>query len=946
MNFAIGIYHSQMKRQLSILTLLLLIGVSAMGQNRTISGTGDWNDTGIWVGGNIADELAENVIMNNGTSVTLTSPLNYTVGNYTANNNNTLTINSGAELNIGSSGNPRNFNSGNNTVVNVFGTLIIWGDLVVNNNLVLVVTGTLIIKGNIDMKNGGALNVSGNMTVDGDFIGGNNTAVDVDGSITVGGNVDVGNGSTLTGDGTFTGGGCSGPTAFCTSGTFVGPPLYSRKSGTWRDATGGVGGTGTWSRISHTGAACGCVPQNNERAIIGNGHTVTLPLSQTTVGAAVAATRAPSGVIVENTGTLQFSVNNITLGIQGNLARVESGGTINASVGVTGSRIQFQSSNTSLINNGALSVADLFFLDANTDNNTVTNNGTLTAAITVNNADANGNVFTNNTGATFNTSTITLNNGDFTLNNSGIINQSGGFASIDAGSSFNNLNGATWNFSGTGPYTNVRLFANNGINNFNYTAAGAQQIITPVAVAGNGYSNISFQNSGVKTALANFNVFGNWTRSGTATFAPATFAVTFSGTIAQTISAVGGETFNNLIINNTFATAPQITLNNPVTVTGTLTMTSGRIDLNGNNFTIGASAASPGTLVHAGASTNGWMYGGSLRRFVPTTAIAIGAVAGFFPIGSSSNFRPFFIGKNNPANSGGALTLTFTEATTTSNVSIGDPGPPTITRRHDSFWSLSTSGITAGTWALRAGGTNFGTIQELPDLRMSTTTSVVGTHAAATGSIADPRVNRTGLTVAELANNFHVASTDAINSPLPITLFYLKADQEGTFIRITWGTSSEEDFSHFILEHSVNGISFTALAEISGAGYNTESINEYSYTHKLPILGANYYRLKAVDLDGTFEYFGPVSKRFTGDETLWIYPNPSAGDKVEYLINFTPNEGDRVMVYNQLGFVVADEPALKNSGIIYFSESLKPGAYILRYSTAQEVHFARFIVVK
>ncbi|HRJ28900.1 MAG TPA: T9SS type A sorting domain-containing protein [Cyclobacteriaceae bacterium] len=987
-----------MKYQLSILALLFVTVMTAFGQNRTITGTGDWNDPGIWTGGNIADELAENVIMNNGTFVTLTSPLNYTVGNYSTGNNNTLTIDAGAELNIGSSGNPRDFNSSNNTVINVYGTLIIWGDLVVNNNLILVVTGTLIIKGNVNMNNGGALNVSGNMVVDGNFTGNNNTEVNVDGSIAVGGSVNVGNNAILTGSGTFTGGSCTqGSGTFCNSGTFNGLPLYSRKSGTWRDVTGGVGGTGTWSTVSHTGSACGCVPQNNQRAIIGNGHTVTLPLSQTTVGAGVANDRAPAGVIVENTGTLQFSANNVTLGIQGNLVRVASGGTINAGVGITGHQIQFQAANaytiegggslsveniivnasnasitnnmtstltvgnritfattrtnSSFVNNGTITASTLLFDD---DNNTFANNGTATFSgnLAANNTDDDGNEIINNTGATLsfvNMDGLATGTGDgafLSILNSGTINQTGTFLDIensaDARNDINNLNGGVWNYSGSGHDTDIRLFANNGTNNFNYTAAGAQQIITPVA--GNGYSNLSLQNSGAKTALGNFSVFGNWTRSGTATFAPATFTVTLSGTGTQSISAVGGETFSNLTVNNTFVTSPQLVLNNPVTVTGTLTMTAGRMNLNGNTFTIGVSAAAPGTLTHGGAGTNGWMYGGSLRRFVANTAIAIGANAGFFPLGSASDFRPFFVSKDNIANSGGSITVTHNNATTTSNVSILDAGPAaTISRRHDSNWSVTTSGITSGTWGLRGGGTGFGTIQELPDLRMSTTTGVVGAHAAATGTIADPRVNRTGLTFGQLTNSFHVASIDAVNSPLPVKLLYLNANQIETSIELNWATSLEEGFSHFIIEFSVNGVDFSELSEVEGAGYNTNTKQEYSFLHANPFVGQNYYRLKAVDLDGSYEYFGPIVLSFNAGKQIQLFPNPVSDGYLNVQLNFNPSEEAKLTILNMHGVEVLQilNVAVQNK---FEWSALPRGLYILRYSSRDFNDTKKFIV--
>lgn len=625
---------------------------------------------------------------------------------------------------------------------------------------------------------------------------------------------------------------------------------------------------------------------------------------------------------------IAFTGDNNTLTNNGDLDVTGVTRSISFNTGATGnsvinggtmdlSNVYFDDDNNSVVNTNALTLSADILAGTNDDGNTITNSGTL-GFVTLNLADAN-----------------------FTINNSGTINQSGSFTNIDAGSNFNNLNGAVWNYSGTGHDPDTRLFANNGTNDFNYTAAGAQQLITPI----DGYSNISLQNSGAKAALASFNVYGNWSRSGTATFTPAGFTVTFRGIGVQTISAVGSETFAGLTINNTFATSPQIIINNPVTVTGTLTMTDGNINLNSNTFTVGVSAAAPGVMSHGGAAANGWMYGGNLRRFMANAATTIGGGdqnEGFFPIGSASNFRPFFIGKNNVANSGGALTMTFTEASTTSNVTITD-GAATITRRHDSFWSLSTSGITAGTWSLRAGGTNFGTIQELSDLRMSTSSGVVGTHAAATGSVADPRVNRTGLTFGQLANNFYVASTDAVNSPLPIKLLYLTAEQVETAIEVQWATSLQENFSHFVVQHSLNGTTFTDLAEVPGAGYNTESVIEYNYINKMPKIGINYYRLKAVDLDGSYEYFGPIAQSFSGTRNMRIYPNPTNGEFINVDLNFNPSEGSRLAILNTQGVEVMNLMGVGTSNRIELN-SLTPGMYMLKFSSHELTEMRKFIV--
>jgi len=184
------------------------------------------------------------------------------------------------------------------------------------------------------------------------------------------------------------------------------------------------------------------------------------------------------------------------------------------------------------------------------------------------------------------------------------------------------------------------------------------------------------------------------------------------------------------------------------------------------------------------------------------------------------------------------------------------------------------------------------------------------------------------------------------NGVLPIELIYFNTTKSGSAIKLNWATSKEEDFSHFVVQHAINGFDYSDLSEIEGAGYNTESQNDYEYIHALPLIGYNYYRLMAVDLNGSFEYFGPVVEQYTGKRALWVHPNPATADRVEYKMNFTPNEGDRIQVYNGMGQVVADEPAIKNAGVVNFASTVKSGAYILKYTSSTSSYYTRFIVLR
>lgn len=177
---------------------LLIATASAFGQ-ATLDTDGDWDNTGNWTAGNIGDDVSEDVTISNSTDGTIRSGFNYTIGNLTVGNNSSITIAAAGELNVGDVFNPRNLTAGNTIALNVIGTLIIWGDLIVVNSLTFNITGTVIIKGSLVMNNNATLAVSGNLNVDGNFTGGTNTDVTITngGGVAVGGIVDVQNNSDL-----------------------------------------------------------------------------------------------------------------------------------------------------------------------------------------------------------------------------------------------------------------------------------------------------------------------------------------------------------------------------------------------------------------------------------------------------------------------------------------------------------------------------------------------------------------------------------------------------------------------------------------------------------------------------------------------------------------------------------------------------------------------------
>ena len=101
-----------------------------------------------------------------------------------------------------------------------------------------------------------------------------------------------------------------------------------------------------------------------------------------------------------------------------------------------------------------------------------------------------------------------------------------------------------------------------------------------------------------------------------------------------------------------------------------------------------------------------------------------------------------------------------------------------------------------------------------------------------------------------------LATTDSTGSPLPVTLDKFTGKKDGQNVFLNWTTASEINNSHFDVERSTNGMSWSTIASIQGHGTSMTE-NQYSYSDNLSDMSATqaiYYRLKQVDFNGAYQY--------------------------------------------------------------------------------------------
>lgn len=105
---------------------------------------------------------------------------------------------------------------------------------------------------------------------------------------------------------------------------------------------------------------------------------------------------------------------------------------------------------------------------------------------------------------------------------------------------------------------------------------------------------------------------------------------------------------------------------------------------------------------------------------------------------------------------------------------------------------------------------------------------------------------------------------------LPIELTMLHATCSNGTIHIAWQTASEQNNDFFTVYRSFDGIVFTAIATVSGAG-NSNSLLNYMYDDNTLAQGIVYYKLAQTDYDGTTVYSKILAVSTCGNPAIYSF---------------------------------------------------------------------------
>jgi hypothetical protein len=175
---------------------------------------------------------------------------------------------------------------------------------------------------------------------------------------------------------------------------------------------------------------------------------------------------------------------------------------------------------------------------------------------------------------------------------------------------------------------------------------------------------------------------------------------------------------------------------------------------------------------------------------------------------------------------------------------------------------------------------------------------------------------------------------------LPVKLESYTVSKAGTSVQVAWKTSEEVNASHFMVEYSISGSHFMPLQQV--ASKSGARGGNYTYIHRTPRKGTQYYRLVQYDLDGRTTAYSIRSVHFDGSTMpVRITPN-TAKDKITAYIAL--GEFRQVQMLDNTGRVL--QTILINhqgSSVEINIARYSAGLYYLRFAGATSTHTERII---
>ena len=253
-----------------------------------------------------------------------------------------------------------------------------------------------------------------------------------------------------------------------------------------------------------------------------------------------------------------------------------------------------------------------------------------------------------------------------------------------------------------------------------------------------------------------------------------------------------------------------------------------------------------------------------------------------------------------------------------SSVASNAEKPASVSTRITREWKVTNTAFSS-TFSLdiKLNNCAFTTSVNVADLRLLVdddgnfaNATVFSSGGGLTFSYSNPILTISGISTTQIASNttkYITIASVAATTPLPVELIDFNGNSEESYNSINWVSASEVNFKHYELESSADGTTFSKITTVAPLS-NVSSYNTYNYLDFNFFKPNTYYRLKIIDLDGTFEYSNiiAINNMNLTDYISDIIPNPT-NDFIKFDVNTLTKNIITTEITDNLGKVLITE---------------------------------------
>lgn len=185
---------------------------------------------------------------------------------------------------------------------------------------------------------------------------------------------------------------------------------------------------------------------------------------------------------------------------------------------------------------------------------------------------------------------------------------------------------------------------------------------------------------------------------------------------------------------------------------------------------------------------------------------------------------------------------------------------------------------------------------------------------------------------------------------LPVSFTSVSALHESNAVKVNWQVANQTNISGYQVEFSTNGTQFNqAGSSIAAVNMNQA---DYSFNHKVYVTGTIYYRIKAMNNDGSYQYSAIVRVQAKGNNkgSMQVYPNPVQDQIIHLQMNNQATGNYQFRVVSQQGQVIVSKQmqnSSSNSTIdISLPSTTASGIYQLEITSPNQEQTSKTVYIR